>query len=132
MARQVTVATIGDFRSEFPEFPPAVISDVDVDKFLRRAKRFHTATKAGSLYAAAHLYCLDQASKGEGQAENQGRTDGGMGVITKETIGPKSVEYMTTAGDNPRKVFWATTPYGREFMVIEQRNVRQGFGIIVG
>ena len=127
MARTIT-ATIEDFRNEFPEFHGLL--DSKIDMLLRRARRLHTATKAGTLYAAAHLYTLDNASKdGDG---SMATADGGLGVITKETIGPKSVEYSTTAGDDARKVFWATSPYGREFMVIEQRNVRQGFGILIG
>ena len=59
MALPVTVA---DFRTEFPEFPVSVISDARVSSLLQRAKRLHTATKAGTLYAAAHLHCLDKVS----------------------------------------------------------------------
>ena len=126
MANEVT-ATVDDFRAEFPEF--AAVDTATIEANLRRAKRIHTATKAGTIYAAAHLYSLDKASK---EVAEPAQADGGFGVIKKETIGPKSVEYSTTAGDESRKVFWATTPYGREFMLIEQRNVRQGFGMLIG
>ena len=118
----MAVPTVTDFKSEFPEF--ASLTDDTITRVITRALRFHDDTKEGAIYAAAHLYSIDLE-----KAANHA-PDGGAGVVTKESLGPKSVEYMTTAGDDERRAFWSRTPYGREFLKIEERNPRQAFGML--
>lgn len=123
----MATANLTGFRDEFPEFGRAPIGPVEddvIERALVRASRFHDATDEGTLYAAAHLICTD--------AEKVSLSpDGGAGVVSKESIGDQSVEYATNAGTDDRRAFWARSAYGREFMKIEERNVRQGFGILV-
>lgn len=122
-----SVVSVSDFRGEFPEFgepPIGPVADDKINRALARATRLHNATKAGTMYAAAHLLCTDVEKVALAP-------DGGAGVVSKESIGTKSVEYQTNAGADERRSYWSRSAYGREFLKIEERNVRQGFGILV-
>ena len=122
--------SISEFKAEFPEF--ATLTDAVITSAIARACRFHTDQKAGTLYAAAHLHAIDQEKKNQdGTISADGKVDGGAGVVTEEEIGDRSVSYMDGAGGEERRVFWQRTPYGREFLKIEERNPRQAFGMLV-
>lgn len=114
-----TKPTISNFKTRFPEFN--AIADANAQSLIDRAFIHHSATTEGVLLAAAHLHCLDSLPN---------ELDGGAGVVSKESLGSKSVEYMTNAGGNERRAFWATSKYGRELLLIEQRNLTQNFGFL--
>ena len=99
------------FREEFPEFED--LSDQGVETWLDRAVEIHSLSDTATLYLAAHLVALDREESGE-------VVDHGAGVITSETIGPKSVTYMTQARSGD-ETFFARTQYGRLFLTIERR-----------
>ena len=123
----MAVPTVNDFRGEFPEF--ASVQDTVIEQCIKRALRFHDITQEGTLYAAAHLHSLDQEKAGvDGTIDSKGKVDGGAGVVSQEAVGSRSVAYMNGAGDDERRVFWQRTPYGREFLKIEERNPLQAFG----
>lgn len=119
----MATASITDFRGEFPEF--SAVEDAVITALIKRAQYYHDITTRGIIYAAAHLHCLDKEKTADLAP------DGGAGVVTGESIGSRSVQYATNAGSDERKAFWARSPYGREFLQIESRNVRQGLGIVV-
>ena len=99
------------FREEFPEFDD--VADSAVNVWLGHAAEIHSLSETATLYLAAHLVALD----GE---DSVGQVDGGAGVITSETIGPKSATYMTQARSGD-ETFFARTQYGRLFLTIERR-----------
>ena len=113
--------TIADFKSRFPEF--AELTDGTTQMLIDRGWFMHSQTTEGALLAAAHLHCHDQLPS---------VLDGGAGVVSSESLGTKKVEYSTNAGADERRTFWSTSKYGREFMLVEQRNVRQAFGMLIG
>ena len=115
--------SVSEFKAEFPEF--ASVTDSEITAVIARACRFHTDKKAGTLYAAAHLYSLDKEKSATAEP------DGGAGVVTEEEIGTMSLRYKDGAGSDERRVFWQRTPYGREFLKIEERNPRQALGMII-
>lgn len=117
------MAGITDFKSAFPEL--ATLDDAVIDSAINRAEFLHDATDRGTLLAAAHLIATDSV-KASAPAP-----DGGMGVVRREKIGQQETEYETNAGGEDWKAFWSITPYGRELLQIEARNVRQGFGILI-
>lgn len=117
----MAAASVSDFRVEFPEFTG--LSDAVIEAVLRRGARLHRATKPGTLYAAAHLHSLDQ------EKATDGAPDGGAGVVTSESIGSRSVGYAVGTEPGDRRVFWQRTPYGREFLKLEERNPKQAFGL---
>ena len=105
--------TLADFRSRFPEFSTA---DSAVERVLARAKRFHALTVEGWLLAAAHLLAL---------VDDTAAYDGGAGVVTSETIGPRTIDYETVSEGDGRRVFFASTRYGREFLTVEDYTPRR-------
>ena len=99
------------FREEFPEFDDVI--DQSVETWLGHAAEIHSLSKTATLYLAAHLVALDREESGQ-------VVDHGAGVITSETIGPKSVTYMNQARSGD-EVFFARTEYGRLFLTLERR-----------
>ena len=89
---------------------------------LEEALLIHGARELATYYLMAHLLVLARA---EGN-----QADGGAGVITDEQIGPKTTSYQNMTVDQ-RDVFFATTPYGRRFLVLERKTPRFGVGASV-
>ena len=121
--------TVNDFRDEFPEF--ARVSDDKISRCIKRACRIHDDLPAATLYAAAHLYSTDLEKGIDENDPSPASPDGGAGVVTSESIGSRSVSYRDGAGHDDRRVFFQRTPYGREFLKLEERNPRQAFGMTV-
>ena len=107
-------ATLASFRERFPEFSES--SDANVDLAISDALLIHRATARGTLFLAAHRLAL--------KAEATSKADGGSGIVSSETIGPDKVDYETQADGDPERVYFASTYYGREFMLIESRTPR--------
>lgn len=106
--------TLDAFRGEFPEFSTTV--DAEVEAALDEAYQLHAIKPLATLYCAAHLLAVGP--------EATGSPDGGSGVVMSESIGPRRVAYLTQAGDDERKVFYATSSYGRRFLNLESRTPR--------
>lgn len=98
------------FREDFPEFSD--VSDSEVERWLETAREIHSLSETATLHLAAHLLALSQ--------EDSGGVDDGAGVVTAESIGPKSVSYRTQA-ESGQDVFFERTRYGRTFLVLERR-----------
>lgn len=124
------VATLSDFREWFPGPPFDALTDDTVTRSLNEALIFHDEREEATLYLTAHLLALD-VEAGDAETRNGIAPDGGAGVVTSETIGPRTIGYLTQAGKNERRAFFATTPYGRRFLALEDRTPRYGIGAIV-
>ena len=95
-------------------------TDTEIAVAIDEARLISDVLEEATLYLAAHLIAV--------KSEWQSTPDGGSGVVSKETIGPRSIEYMTTAGESERRAFFSTTPFGRMYMTLEDRTPRAGIG----
>lgn len=99
------------FRAEFAAF--ASRSDDAVNARGANAVRLAGRCSARAVrLAAAHLLALDESSP-------PSSADGGAGVVTSESVGPRSVSYMPTASTGA-EAWWAQTVYGREFLELRR------------
>ena len=114
---------VAAFRSRFPDPLFTTASDEAVALAICDAQLLHDRDETATLYLAAHLLALD--------AEQTGAPDGGAGVVTQERIGPRTITYLTDAGDDERRAFYATTSFGRRFLALEDRNPYVGLGTLV-
>ena len=118
--------TVAEFRAQFPTaFPVATHPDTLIEARISEARQIHAVRKLATLYLTAHLIAVD--------AENTGKPDGGSGVVTSEKIGPRTVNYATQAGGgregtDKRRAFFATTSYGRRFLVLADTSPRAAIG----
>ena len=99
------------FRERFPEF--GWCGDSAIETMLELAGEMHSLSETATLYLAGHLIKLDRE-------EGRNGVDEGAGVVTNESIGPKTVQYKTQA-ERESDVFFERTPYGRMFLVLEKR-----------
>ena len=106
--------SITDFRQQFPEF--SGVADDDVSAALSIARELYQLTALGTLYLAAHLIALETAEVGGTMAP----LDGGSGVVTQETIGPKRLSLRPPI-ERPSEAFFARTAYGRTFLALMRR-----------
>ena len=120
-----TTSDLTGFREWFSEEPFTSLDDSSITRALTEALQIHDKNPLATLYCAAHLLALDADNPSEIAA------DGGAGVITQERIGPKSLTYMTQVNGRARDAFFATSKYGRRFLLLEQRTPRSGIGAIV-
>jgi len=104
------LATLAEFRAQFPEF--AGRADELVSRVLVTARALHGLRGLATLYCAAHLLELDDGTE---------QPDGGYGEVVSETVGGLSSRYKPMAEAN-RQVFFATTTYGRMFLALESRS----------
>lgn len=117
--------TVDDFRAYFPGAFPNV-SDALLQRTINESTLLHNASLEATYYLIAHLLAL--------QSEMSDEPDGGAGVVVKETIGPKTVDYSTLAGDfqsDSYNSFFATTGYGRMFLILERRTPRSTISAMV-
>ena len=119
------MATVTTFRTRFPEFVDQ--ADVEVTQALSYATRLHAISEDGTLLCTAHLLALSSGERPDSDPE----ADGGAGVVTRETIGPRTIDYLTMAGKDERRAFYATTFYGRLLLAIEDRMPRRIIGAAV-
>ena len=117
--------TVAEFRAQFPtDFPVATYPDAVITARIAEARQIHAVRKPATLYLTAHLIAID--------AENTGEPDGGSGVVTSEKIGPRQVAYATQAGgterSKARRAFFATTSYGRRFLMLADTSPRAAIG----
>ena len=121
--------SISDFREQFPAPAFELTSDAEITRALYDALLLHSINETATLYCAAHLLALKAEYVDElGRAVDT--PDGGSGVVKSEKLGPRQIQYMTMAGDDERRVFYATTPYGRMFLALEARVPRVAFGVL--
>ena len=117
--------TVAEFRAQFgADFPETTYPDATVEARIKEARLIHAVRKLATLYLTAHLIAID--------AENTGEPDGGSGVVTSEKIGPRQVDYATQAGgterSKARRAFFATTSYGRRFLMLADTSPRAAIG----
>ena len=111
-----------DFRARYPQF-----NDYPDDALaiaLAEAYELTGVSPAATLACAAHLLVVS--------AQEGVDADGGAGVVTAETIGPRIVSYATQASghDAARRAFFAPTAYGRRVLALEDRSPG-AFAVIV-
>ena len=121
------VATLSDFREYFPGPPFTNLDDASVARALNEALLLHCVREEATIYLTAHLLALDVESA-EHVERNGLAPDGGSGVVTEEAVGPRRFTFLTQAGESERRAFYATTPYGRRFMALEDRTP----GVMIG
>ena len=111
-------ATLAGFRSYFGSaFPSDGYDDAAVTRALDEAGDIYNRTARGQLYLAAHYLLLNT------EADAAPTIDDGAGAVTMEGIGPRRVNYLSTARDAGDAGF-ARTPYGQRFL--ELREVATG------
>jgi len=104
--------SVSDFRSYFPgSFSDS--PDDQIARTINEAGLLHDKSEEATLYLTAHLLAV--------KSEFADSPDGGAGIVSKEAMGPRSIEYMTTAGESEKRAFYSSTGYGRMFMAIEDR-----------
>ena len=89
--------TLAEFRARFPVFA-AGTSNAAIETAIEEAHQLSDTSHDASLFCVAHLITL--------LAEETADLDGGSGVVSKETIGPRIVEYVTQAMTGARGVLW--------------------------
>lgn len=112
------------FREEFPEFTVQLYPDAVVTRALKNAILVAGACEQAMLYLAAHFLAL------KGTDPGVAGVDGGFGEVQSESIGAKSVSYKTMA-DKGKDTYYATTPYGRQFLVLRAACVPRVFSVRV-
>ena len=115
--------TVEAFRARFPAPLFSTTADEQVALAICDAQLLHSINETAVLYLSAHLLALG--------SETTGEPDGGAGVVTKEKLGPKDITYLTDAGEDERRAFYATTSFGRRFLALEDRTPRVALGCIV-
>ena len=123
-------ATVADFRAQFPDPPFETVDDARISAVLTEALDIHDVNEMATLYCAAHLLALEAEQK-DAQGNPRLEPDGGAGVIEKEKVGPTDISYITQAGDEVWRAFFATSAWGRRFLTLEDRTPRVGLGFIV-
>ena len=115
----MTGATLVDFRAQFPEFLSSI--DVDVERVLTEALLIHSARPLATLFCAAHLLSFNkQVAAGSTPATE----------TSMRKAGPLSSSSITQA-ETGWQAFFTSTPYGRRFLILEQRTARSGIGAMV-
>lgn len=112
------------FQEWFPGEPFSGLEPAAIDRAIAEARQLHDWNEIATIYLAAHLLAVDT---------EQGalQPDGGSGVVQSEQIGPRRINYLTQAGEDERRAFYATTPWGRRFLALEDRTARVGIGATV-
>ncbi len=95
-----------EFRDRFPEFYS--VSDRNVERAMETARNIHSASDEAQLHLIAHLLELSRSD------------DSAAGEVISESVGPKSVTYMSQAGE-PNEAYFTRTSYGQTFLVLEKR-----------
>ena len=114
-------ATLAGFRQQFPELDSSTASDDAVGLALAVAKQIHNTRPLATLYCTAHLVTLETQRAA-------GTLPGGE--VVQERAGSLWAQYRTQAQDGP-DVFFASTVYGRHFLILEARSPRHAIGAIV-
>ena len=115
----MTGATLADFRDQFPEFNSS--ADDVVNRILAEALLIHSARPLATLFCAAHLLKYnEQVAAGSTPATE----------TSMRKAGPLSSSSITQATDG-WQAFFTSTPYGRRFLILEQRTARSGIGAMV-
>ena len=113
--------TVAEFRAQFPTaFLAATHPDALITSRIGEARQIHGVRKLATLYLTAHLLAVD--------GEATGDPDGGAGVVSSETIGPRKVSYLTQADGMPNRAFFATTSYGRRYLALVASSPRGAIG----
>ena len=113
-------ATVADFRLIFPEFSQT--SDRAVQVKIDEALEIHNVSERASLFCTAHLLALEAA--------RIAGTPILHGERAEERAGPLRATYRTMTEDGQRSAFFTSTPYGREFLILESRTPRVGLGLL--
>ena len=120
-------ADVAGFQAQFPNPQFEGADTAAIQRAIEEAEFYHSRRPLATLYCAAHLLALE--------SEHTGKPDGGSGVVASERIGPKTISYLTQAGTgqnaDDRKVFFATSSYGRRFLALEARTPRAAIGAVV-
>ena len=114
--------TLAGFRARFPAPLFSTATDEQIALAISDAQLLHSINETAALYLTAHLLALD--------SEITDKPDGGAGVVTKEKIGPRQIDYLTDAGADERRAFYATTIFGRRFLALEARTPRVALGLL--
>lgn len=112
-----------DFRARFPEFTSAQFTNQMVQSAVVTAKSIDSTRREATLYLAAHLASVWRAEGGVDP-------DGGSGAVSAETIGPRTVQYLTQAAPVPgssgsQDAFFERTSYGRTYMLLRDSSPRR-------
>ena len=110
--------TVSDFRQEFPEF--RATDDGVITSRLNQARLIHDVRRLATLYLTAHLIVI-------GNQESL-MPDGGAGVVSREKVGPRDIEYLTQADNKPERSFFASTSYGRQYLALVDSSPRASIG----
>ena len=97
----VAKPSVADFRSRFSEF--STTDDSDIERITEIAIQIYATSVDALLYLVAHILTLEAVDP---------KLDGGAGEVRVETIGKRSLEYVTQASD-AGEAFYSTTFYGR-------------------
>ena len=102
-----------EFRARFPEFVANDYPDALIERAVGLARRLAAAAGMEAVYwLTAHWLSLE--------GERNVSPDYGSGLVTSETVGPRTVSYMAEARDDAQ-VFYARTVYGRAYLALERR-----------
>ena len=112
--------TTDEFKARFTEFS---VADSAIEQALSGAALLcGMSGYEPTLYAAAHILSL--------AAQNTGEADGGSGIVTMETQGPRTIQYENMSGGR-RDRFFEQTPYGRMVLALESRSAA-GLAVFFG
>lgn len=115
--------TLEQVRQQFPEFSSQ--NDETVNAAIRDAYAVHRIRPQATLYLVAHILSL--------VTDNVEQPDGGMGIVVKETLGPKAIDYKTMSNDaDTLKVWCEATHYGRMFLVLYETSIQTKIAIVQG
>ena len=119
---RLTPPTATALRTQYPEFTESVATDAEIDRAGALAVELTALSALAVLAVTAHILAL----KGLRQA----RPDGGAGEVMMEQTGPHSNQFVTLSDAKTRGDSWyATTPYGREFVLLKRSSPARLFSV---
>lgn len=118
MPKRLTPPTPAQLRAVYPEFTAQVANDESIAEAGATAVLLTALSDRLVIAAAAHLLALRDL--------RTGKADGGAGEVSLDTTGPKTQQFVTMAGEGSRDdSWWATTVYGREYLMLRNQNPRR-------
>ena len=139
MSTSTDSATVAEFRQSFATAAFNALADAKIESAFAVADHVigYEINPTAHSFVTAHVLALDVAEReSESESTPALAADGGAGVVTRESIGPRDIEYTTTVG-NPtaegagRRAWLAQTSYGRTAQTLLDATPSRIMGIMV-
>ena len=117
------------FREEFPEFSEK--SDALVEMFLEKALLVHALCQMATVYLAAHLCVTFAEAKAGEEGDGAPIDSGGAREMISETAKSIATTYQAMTEAGSPDTFYASTIYGRMYIVLRDSCAAKKFSVRV-